>query len=51
MSWYGALNALPGDRVTYADNPEMLHRISSTSHQHPDHDTTSWTPHPGGQRE
>jgi hypothetical protein len=27
----------------------MLHRISSTNHQHPDHDTEHWTPYPGGQ--
>ena len=49
VSWYGTLNALPGDRVTYADDPQMLHRISSSNHQHPDHDTEQWTPHPGGQ--
>ena len=49
VSWYGTLNALPGDRVTYADDPQMLHRISSSNHQHPDHDTEQWTPPPGGQ--
>src|SRR6185312_16253692 len=25
--------------------------IKRTSHQHPDHDTQHWTPHPGGQRQ
>ena len=44
VAWYGNLLAVPGDRPTYADNPEMLHRISSTSHQHPDHDTATWPP-------
>lgn len=42
VAWYGSLLSVPGDRPTYADNPEMLHRISSTSHQHPDHDTATW---------
>ena len=42
VAWYGNLLSVPGDRPTYADNPEMLHRISSTSHQHPDHDTATW---------
>ncbi|MBO9588340.1 GFA family protein [Devosia sp.] len=44
VAWYGNLLSVPGDRPTYADNPEMLHRISSTSHQHPDHDTATWPP-------
>ena len=39
VTWFAGLTALPGDRPTYADNPEMLHRIASTNHQHPDHDT------------
>lgn len=42
VAWYGDLLKVPGERPTYADNPEMRHRISSTSHQHPDHDTASW---------
>jgi hypothetical protein len=44
VSWYRGLTGLPGDHPTYADNPEMRHRISSTSHQHPDHDTEHWPP-------
>jgi hypothetical protein len=39
LSWYGDLARLPGDLPTYADNLAMLHRISSSNHQHPDHDT------------
>jgi hypothetical protein len=50
VSWYGILNALPGNAPTYENDPAMLHRISSTNHQHPDHDTPHWTPHPGAQR-
>jgi hypothetical protein len=42
VAWYSSLLQVPGDRPTYADNPQMLHRISSTNHQHPDHDTASW---------
>ncbi|MGO7536981.1 GFA family protein [Rhizobium ruizarguesonis] len=44
VSWYANLAQVPGDRPTYADNPQMLHRISSTNHQHPDHDTDHWSP-------
>ncbi|MGO6746083.1 GFA family protein [Rhizobium ruizarguesonis] len=44
VSWYANLVQVPGDRPTYADNPQMLHRISSTNHQHPDHDTDLWSP-------
>jgi hypothetical protein len=44
VSWYGGLTTLPGDHPTYADNPQMLQRISSTNRQHPDHDTGHWTP-------
>jgi hypothetical protein len=48
VSWFLHLTALPGDRVTYADNPAMLQRIAGSNHQHPDHDTLDWAPHPGG---
>lgn len=44
VSWYAGLLDVPGDSSTYADNPDMLHRISSTNHQHPDHDTEVWPP-------
>ncbi|MGO8654417.1 GFA family protein, partial [Rhizobium ruizarguesonis] len=44
VSWYANLVQVPGERPTYADNPQMLHRISSTNHQHPDHDTDHWSP-------
>jgi hypothetical protein len=42
VAWYSRLTALPGDRPTYADNPQMLQRISGTNRQHPDHDTIVW---------
>lgn len=42
VSWYGGLASLPGNEPTYADDPQMLHRIASTNHQHPDHDTADW---------
>jgi hypothetical protein len=44
VSWYAGLTAVPGDRPTYADNPAMLRRISSSNHQHPDYDTAVWPP-------
>jgi hypothetical protein len=44
VGWYQTLTALPGDRPTYADNPQMLQRISGSNRQHPDHDTHAWTP-------
>ena len=47
VSWYSGLTELPGDRPTYRDNPEMLRRIRSTNHQHPDHDTAVWPPTAG----
>jgi len=49
VSWYSGLTALPGDRPTYADNPQMLHRISRTNRQHPNHDTIVW-PAPKAER-
>ncbi len=48
--WYGTIGQLPGDRVTYADNPQMLERISGSNHQHPDHDTAAW-PMPASREE
>ena len=44
VSWYSTLTTVPGDSPTYAHDPEMLHRISSSNHQHPDHDTDHWPP-------
>ncbi len=51
VSWYGELTGLPGNTVTYSSDPAMLQRISSSNHQHPDHDTEHWTPFPGGRHE
>ncbi|KRB55017.1 aldehyde-activating protein [Rhizobium sp. Root708] len=44
VAWYAGLIQVPGDRPTYADNAAMLHRISSTNRQHPDHETINWPP-------
>jgi hypothetical protein len=47
VPWFQSLTALPGDRPTYAEDPEgMLPRIQSSNRQHPDYDTTEW-PKPG----
>jgi hypothetical protein len=46
VSWYSRLTQLPGNDPTYANHPEMRQRITSTSRQHPDHDTIDWPPSP-----
>ncbi len=43
--WYQDLANLPGDKPTYAHDPNgMLARISASNRQHPDHDTSFWPP-------
>ena len=44
VSWYSEIARLPGEAPTYADNQQMLARISGSNHQHPDHDTVAWPP-------
>ncbi len=44
VRWFQTLLDTPGDLATYAHDPEMLNRISSANHQHPDHDTDPWPP-------
>ena len=45
VPWYEHLNALPGDRATYSEDPEgRLPRIKASNRQHPDHDTEAWQP-------
>ncbi len=44
VSWFYRLTELPGTHPTYEGNPEMRERITSTNHQHPDHDTLTWPP-------
>lgn len=46
VGWYGGVVSLPGNASTYSEEPAMLHRISSSNHQHPDHDTAEWRPRP-----
>jgi hypothetical protein len=44
LPWFGELAALPGDKTTEDDAPELAAEIRNTSHQHPDHDTREWPP-------
>ncbi len=44
LSYFAKLAALPGDRTTEEDAPELAAAIKATSHQHPDHDTRVWPP-------
>jgi len=42
LSWFAKLAALPGDKTTEADNPDLASKIAASNHQHPDHDTAAW---------
>ncbi len=44
VPWWRELPGVPGDSPTYANNPEMLAKISGSNHQHPDHGTDEWVP-------
>jgi hypothetical protein len=44
LPWFGRLAALPGDKTTEEDNPELAAKIAASNHQHPDHDTAVWPP-------
>jgi hypothetical protein len=44
MPWFVKLTALPGDKTTEEDSPELAPKIAASNHQHPDHDTTAWPP-------
>jgi hypothetical protein len=44
MPWFGTLAALPGEKTTEEDDPELAARIAASNHQHPDHDTAEWLP-------
>ena len=44
LPYFAALAALPGDKTTEEDSPELAAAIHATSHQHPDHDTAVWPP-------
>jgi len=45
VPWFWHLPSLPGDLPTYANDPAMLDRISTSNHQHPDRPTAAWTVH------
>ena len=47
LSWFAKLAALPGDKTTEADNPDLASKIAASNHQHPDHDTAAWPPRGG----
>jgi len=49
LPWFGKLAALPGDKTTEEDNPDLAARIVASNHQHPDHDTEIWPPQGAGQ--
>ncbi len=41
--WFAHLPELPGDKLTYSNDPKgYLVRIKASNRQHPDHDTTVW---------
>lgn len=43
VPWFRHLPELPGDKPTYAVDPEgYLPRIRASNRQHPDHDTERW---------
>ncbi len=44
MPYFATLAALPGDKTTEEEDPELTPKIAATSHQHPDHDTSEWPP-------
>ena len=43
---FAGLPHLPGRSTDDNDRPDRLQRIVGSNHQHPDHDTASWTPRP-----
>ncbi len=44
ISWFDKLAALPGDKTTEEDTPDLAAKIARSNHQHPDHDTDIWPP-------
>lgn len=46
LSYFADLAALPGDKTTENDEPEVAAAIRGSNHQHPDHDTAAWPPKP-----
>jgi hypothetical protein len=42
LPWFGELCALPGNRMTVEDEPEIVAAIARSNHQHPDRDTETW---------
>jgi hypothetical protein len=46
LPWFSSLASLAGETTTEQHMQDLARRIAATSHQHPDHDTTSWPPEP-----
>jgi hypothetical protein len=44
LTYFASLSALPGDRTTEEDEPDLAAGIRAANHQHPDHDTAMWPP-------
>lgn len=45
LPWFEQLHTLPGDKPTYAEDPNgFLPRIKASNRQHPDYDTGAWPP-------
>ena len=44
LPYFAALAALPGDKTTEQETPDLAAAIARTNHQHPDHDTEAWPP-------
>ncbi len=44
LAYFAALAGLPAETTDEATEDELLGAISSTNHQHPDHDTEDWPP-------
>jgi hypothetical protein len=42
LPYFAALVALPGEKTTEEEDPEIAAKIARSNHQHPDHDTTDW---------
>ncbi len=42
LRYFATLAALPGDKTTEEEDPDMVAKIAPTNHQHPDHDTAAW---------
>lgn len=47
LSYFATLAALPGEKTTEEEDPDLSAKIAASNHQHPDHDTATWPPGEG----